>query len=521
MLETDGGFHVPKGLDERDAEPEQYDVEHFKFPGPVAEAFFHDASFVSFIQGPYGSAKTTTAFFKLLARASRMPVCKDGVRRYRALVLRDTYRRMERTAIRSWNKWFPKTMGHWEGGQDRPSKHVLMLEDLDGVPLQFEIEFAAVGDLDVEDFMGGYEITDLYLNEVNLQSQDVLTYGAGRCGRYPSIKDLPAGTTFDYGVIGDLNAPDPDSWLTKLRFGDLDEAMAQLGKTSFFLQPGGRSAAAENVHNLPPDYYARLAAANAHQSWWVARMIDNKSGYSRNGQPVYASFNGELHVARQALVLGDAVPLLGFDGGLHPAGVIGRRNGAGQFLIVAEFYPGRCGPTRFATEVLTWLQANCPDYLKRKPKGWCDPSAFDGVDGESGELSFVQTLEAVLGFRVEPAADTNDIPIRVDAVTQMLDTLIDGAQPALVLSQTCTLLARGMASQYRFHKVRRAGGDEFADTPLKNDASNLQDALQYLVLGARGKDDVIRNKTGSRPARRNAGQPRAIKTEFSIFGGSA
>lgn len=521
MADTDGRFHVPDGLDEQDAEPAQYDVEHFKFPGPVAEQFFHDASFVSFIQGPYGSAKTTTVFFKLLARASRMPVCKDGVRRYRALVLRDTYRRMERTAIRSWNKWFPKTMGHWEGGQDRPSKHVLMLEDLDGVPLEFEIEFAAVGDLDVEDFMGGYEITDLYLNEVNLQTQDVLTYGAGRCGRYPSMKDLPAGSTFDYGVLGDLNAPDPDSWICKMQFGEFDEAIARLGKSAFFLQPGGRSTGAENVHNLPPDYYARLAAANAHQPWWVARMIDNKSGYSRNGQPVYATFNEALHVARQPISLGDATPLFGFDGGLHPACALGRRNSAGQFLIVAEFYPGRCGPTKFATEVLTWLQAHCPNYLQRKPKAWCDPSAFDGVDSESGELSFVQTLEAVLGFRVEPAADTNDIPIRIDAVTQMLEHLVDGQQPALIFSPTCKMLIRGQASQYRFHKVRRAGGDEFADTPLKNDASNLQDGLQYLVLGARGKDDVIRNKTGVRPQRRNAGEPRAIRTDFSLFGGAS
>ncbi|MCL5460393.1 hypothetical protein M3M33_17275, partial [Loigolactobacillus coryniformis] len=77
-------------------------------------------------------------------------------------------------------------------------------------------------------------------------------------------------------------------------------------------------------------------------------------------------------------------------------------------------------------------------------------------------------LEAVLGFRVEPAADTNDIPLRIDAVTQMLETLIDGAQPALMFAPVCKMLIRGQASQYRFHKVRRAGGDEFADTPLKN-----------------------------------------------------
>ncbi len=516
MTTDDGKFQIPDGLDEADVEGSGYTVEQFRFPGPVAEAFFHDSSFVSFIQGPYGSAKTTTAFFKLINRAARMPVCRDGVRRYRALVLRDTYRRMERTAIRSWLKWFPKTMGKWEGGQDRPSRHELMLEDLESVPLEFQIEFAAVGDLDVEDFMGGYEITDLYLNEVNLQSQDALTYGAGRCGRYPSMKDLPAGATFDYGVIGDLNAPDPDSWITALRFGDLDPTLAELGKTEFFVQPGGRSPNAENVQNLPEGYYQRLAAANAHQPWWVARMIDNKSGYSRHGQPVYDGFNDALHVARQPLTLGEAQPLLGFDAGLHPSAVIGRRNTAGQFVIVKEFYPGRCGPTKFAAELLAWLQANCPSYASRKPRAWVDPTAFDGVDKESGELSWVQTVQSILGIHINPAP-TNEVTVRIDAVSQMLAHLVDASQPALILSPECKMLARGMASQYRFHKVRRADGDEFADAPLKNDASHLQDALQYLVLGARGREDVVRGKTGARDPRAHQRRATAIKTSFSVF----
>ena len=104
---TDGRFNTSwqgADLDEDQLGPQRLDVTNYQHPGPVAEAFYRDNSFVSFIQGPYGSAKTTTCFFKLIARAMRMPVCRDGTRRYRALVLRDTYRRMERTAIRSWTK---------------------------------------------------------------------------------------------------------------------------------------------------------------------------------------------------------------------------------------------------------------------------------------------------------------------------------------------------------------------------------------------------------------------------------
>ncbi|MGL4397630.1 MAG: hypothetical protein ACRCS9_13905 [Hyphomicrobium sp.] len=514
---ADGRLYVPEGFDEGEIEHSLDSLMNFQFPGPVSERFFWDNSFVSFIQGPYGSAKTTTCFFKLLHRANKMPICKDGVRRYRALVLRDTYRRMERTAIRSWHKWFPKTQGKWEGGQDRPSKHLLEFEDLDGVPLEFEIEFAAVGDMDIEDFMGGYEITDLMLNEVNLQTQEVLTYGSGRCGRFPSMKDLPQGSKFDYGVIGDLNAPEFDSWLLNMRFGELDPQLAHLGKTEFFLQPGGRMPDAENIKHLPEGYYDRLAAANAHQPWWVARMIDNKVGYSRNGKPVYEEYNDDIHCAREPLRLLPGVPLeFGFDGGygLHPAGIVSQRTSTGQRRIVKEFYFDRCGPTRFAEQLKLWLESEARDI----PRGraFVDPTAFDGIDKLSGELGWVQIVEAATGLRMEPAP-SNEPAIRQDAVRQELLYLIDGTQPSLLISPACVYIRKGFASHYRYEKVRKETGDEMAPKPAKNEYSHPHDGLQYLCLGSRGTLAVINRQNGARQQAPTGGCTIA-KTSFSVFG---
>lgn len=510
-------FHVPAALDESAFEPDPIQLQQFKFPGPISEQFFHDRSFVSFIQGPYGSAKTTTCFFKAISRGFAMPRCKDGVRRYRCLVLRDTYRRMERTAIRSWHKWFPPSAGKWEGGQDRPSKHRLELEDLDGIPLDFEIEFAAVGDLDVEDFMGGYEITDLFLNEVNLQKQEVLTYGAGRCGRFPSMKDLPEGARFDYGVFGDCNAPEFDSWLLTMQFGELDPELAHLGKTSFFLQPGGRAAGAENIQNLPADYYARLAAANAHQPWWVARMIDNKPGYSRHGKPVYEEYNDELHATREPLRIDPSLPLMfGFDAGLHPAGVVGQWRPSGQFRIVKEFCPGHCGPTRFGEMVRDWLAQHARGL--RIGRAWVDPTAFDGVDRESGELSWVESVSRITGIHIDEAP-SNEPAIRQDAVRQALVYLIDGKEPGLVVSSDCKELRKGFASHYRYNKVRSETGDGYVEKPAKNAWSHPHDALQYLMLGARGRVAVVRSDGTTRPPARTAedDRPARLDTSYSIF----
>lgn len=552
-LVDDGRFFVPADLNEGDFEPSLYDLQRFNFPGPISEAFFHDNSFVSFIQGPYGSAKTTTCFFKLLARAMRMPVCKDGKRHYRALVLRDTYRRMERTAIRSWHKWFPPSAGEWAGGQDRPSKHKLEIENLeDGIDLIFEIEFAAVGDLDIEDFMGGYEVTDMFLNEVNLQKQEVLTYGSGRCGRFPSLKDLPAdmplngsaivngqeislagytvsrlppgvkykelppGAIFDYGIIGDLNAPEYGSWLLNMKFGQLDPGAAALGKTTFFRQPGGRENGAENTQHLPPAYYERLAAANAHQDWWVKRMIDNKPGFSRAGKPVYEQYNEDLHCPKLPIELLPNVQIeLAFDGGLHPAAVAGQRAHDGQMRIVKEFYFGRCGPTRFAEKIAEWLDGPAKGIPLAKTHA-CDPTMFDGVDKESGELGIVDIIQNVTGLTLVEAP-TNEPSLRQDAVRQELVYLIDGKHPALVICVTCVGVHKGMASDYRFSKIQRETGEEHADRPLKNEASNLQDAVQYLMLQSRGITAVVRREHGGRKPGAGLASSVTVKTDFDVF----
>lgn len=536
-------FFIPPGLDETDQGFTQLNVAEYVFPGPVAEAFAFDSGFIDFIQGPYGSGKTTAVFFRCLRRALRMPICLDGWRHYRVIVLRDTYRRMKETAIKSWHKWFPPSVGVWTGGQDRPSEHVIEFEDLDGVPCRFEIKFAAVGDLDIEDFMGGLETTDLVLNEANLLNQDVLTYGLGRTGRFPSIKDLPddlpirgfPGYTlgnlppglklaqlppqalFDHGVFGDCNAPEFDSWLLNMQFGDIiDVNNRVLGRTNFYTQPGGRARNAENLDHLPAGYYDMLAAANKHQAWWVSRMIDNKPGYSRHGKPVYEEYNDDLHASKVSLRIIPALPLLwGFDAGLHPAALVGQWLPDGQFRILKEFYLGHCGPTRFGDHVKTWLDQNVPANIKHQ--AWADPTAFDGVDKLSGELSWVSIIQNVTGIMINPAP-SNEPTIRQDAVRQAMTYMIDGTKPGLLIDPDCKLTRKGMASNYRYVKVQTDIGEGYAEKPKKDEWSNLQDCGQYLMLGARGKEGVISKRSGQRP---NSGRRHGVvqvKTDFGVFG---
>jgi hypothetical protein len=80
----------------------------FKPVGPVARAFINDRMFISSIMGPYGSAKTTSCFQKILNARCGSPG-PDGVRRIRVCVIRATYAQLKTNVMADWFSWFPKT----------------------------------------------------------------------------------------------------------------------------------------------------------------------------------------------------------------------------------------------------------------------------------------------------------------------------------------------------------------------------------------------------------------------------
>src|SRR5690606_26690814 len=66
----------------------------YKPPGPVAAAFLSDRrNQVRAILGPQGGGKSVSCIFDLLMNASQMPVCRDGVIRFKVAIIRDTYGR--------------------------------------------------------------------------------------------------------------------------------------------------------------------------------------------------------------------------------------------------------------------------------------------------------------------------------------------------------------------------------------------------------------------------------------------
>ena len=486
-------------------------VTNWKAPGPVAAAFCNTPAFVAGIMGPVGSAKTTTALVRILKAAmAQRPSPIDGVRRCRALVLRDTFVTLKRTVLNTWHSWFPKTVGQWVEGP--PARHTLMLvHPLDGGPVELIVDFMGIGDDSVENLLRSYEPTVFYVNEADLLSFEVLAFLVQRVGRYPSR--IHGGPTY-YGGWLDFNAPEQDHWLHELFVENIIPGSS--GKPAkgyqFFRQPGGLEPNAENRENLPPRYYETII--ENQPEWLVRRMVHNEWGYSRDGKPVYMEFSDTVHV-KPGLKPIKGIPIgIGADAGGTPAATFGQWLPGDVWHVLGEVVTGpNVGVTRFGEMILEVLARDFEGWPVRDCYGWIDPSAAYGGDEEGNDPAFLDKLRRVTGIPFRPTA-TNNPRMRQEAVRKQLRRLVDG-KPAFVLSDRCKVLRKAMNSAYRYKQLRGIGNAGRYDTkPEKNEFSHVAESAEYLLLGGgTGMAGVMGIE------RRGAGPAVVMAdSDYSIFG---
>ena len=346
--------------------------------------------------------------------------------------------------------------------------------------------FAAIGDHSIEQFMRGFEPSQFYLFEADLLSRDVLMQAIPRLGRYPATKDLRPGDAARRRIIGDLNAPDIDSWVYQLFEENPSPGF------SLYKQPGGRSPNAENRKNLPHDYYdVQIRELGLNTPRLVKRYVDAQYAPSADGEPIYPEYSDEQHLSPVPLKPVAGIPIdIGADGGIQrPAAVFGQWLPKGQWRILGEYVPGRKGPKGFAEGCKTYFTQRFPGC--QMGQLFVDPAAFAGSDKESGDLAWAETLGQMLGVPALPAP-SNEIGLRLDAVRDELVYRIDGETPALTLSrQDCPMLRKGFASHYRYRKEQVGTTTRTSDKPDKTDESHPHDALQYLLLGKKGRFGVL------------------------------
>jgi hypothetical protein len=439
-------------------------------PGPVAARFMQSLAPVHGIMGPVRSGKTTAALYKVARLANLQNPDGRGVRRTRALCLRYTYRELHRTLLRSWKEIIPPSYGEFDGGGERPVEHRVRYPLPDGTFVELDVWFHAVGEGDVEEFCRGLEVTFAFLEEADLFDGDLIEHLSPRCGQFPRPGEV---LSYWSGVMMCFNAPIWGNWLQRRmeepRVGD-----------EFFIQPGGRTARAENVKNLPPGYYEREAANKGRE--YVRRMIDNRPGMDRSGRVVYEDWEHSFHVGSERLCTGvDGVVFLGFDGGLSPAMVVGEPLGRGRIAVLGELCMRNTGPERFGGECARFLAAEFSGV--RVSCGFAEPSCFFGGGDEDIDPHWARVVSKRLGVRLLPSAPNNTLGPRLSAVTNLLN-YAPGGEPGLVVSPVCRMLIAGFDYGYRFRRKMVVGSDVYdMTTPEKNEYSHPHDALQALVMG--------------------------------------
>src|SRR5688572_11911775 len=114
----------------------------YQVDGPTLEAFFASDAFVRVLVGPFGSGKTSACCAELFRRAQQQAPGPDGVRRSRALVVRNTFRQLSSTTVASWRSWFDDRLGTFSWSE--PFTHKLRFTLPDSSRVESDIVFMAL-----------------------------------------------------------------------------------------------------------------------------------------------------------------------------------------------------------------------------------------------------------------------------------------------------------------------------------------------------------------------------------------
>ncbi len=395
----------------------------------------------------------------------------EGIRKTRYAIIRNTVKQLRDTTKKTIDSWIPPVLYTWKESQ---FTYFFKFKLDDGTIVESEWLLRALDDPDQVRDLLSLELSGAWMNEGREIREDIFRMLRGRIGRYPSRID--GGVTYSYIII-DSNPPDTEHWLYK-QFEEMpneDPKVAELFEV--FHQPSGLSPEAENIHNLPPNYYEELCIGQDED--WIRVHVHGEYGYVKTGKPVFPNYKDSIHCAKEELKPIRALPLIiGMDFGLYPACVFTQQTEKGQLLVIDEIVSEE--PTDIETFIAERLlpKLNTPPYFRMDVLVIGDPA------GKARSQLDKRTCFTVLkehGLRAYPAY-TNSLMDRIMAVNFYLTRFVDGNNPAFILSPKCVVLRKGLISEYKFTRLRTSS-EKYSDLPEKNLYSHVADALQYACLG--------------------------------------
>jgi len=431
--------------------------------------------------------------WEIYHRASQQRPAPDGKRYTRFVVVRNTYRELMDTTVKTWLDWFPeKYLGQMHRGD--------MVHHIKFGEIDCEVMFRALDRPDDIKKLLSLELTGGWVNEARELPKGIIDALTDRVGRYPSKR---LGSPTWSGVFMDTNAPDDDHWWYRLSEQERPD------NWEFFTQPPGllevdgtwqTNPKAENIDNLPADYYTQRAGGKSRD--YILVYYCNQYGFVQQGKPVYPEYLDHVHCSDEKLEPVHGAPIIvGIDFGLTPAAVFGQCLPNGRWMWFDELVTDDMGTVRFGELLGAKVRG---EYAGYEFEFYGDPSG--DIRAQTDETTPFQILQSQ-GVPAIPAP-SNDPVLRREAVAVALSRMVDG-KPGLVLSPRCVVTRKGMAGGYAYKRLQVSGAERYRDIPDKNRFSHPCEAGQYLMLGAgEGRNVIQTAKSWSTPIPyRDSGAP--------------
>jgi len=443
---------------------------------PTAARFHNSDAFVRGLMGPVGSGKSVACCMEIFKRAQQQEPGNDGFRKTRWLVVRNTLPQLETTTIKTWVDWFPPSLFGRLTGKP-PYTHYIEYSDV-----KMEVIFIALDKPEDVKKLLSFECTGIWFNEAREIEKEIVDAGTGRVGRYPSNKD--GGCTWS-GIIMDTNPPDDTHWW--YRFAEEETPQGW----QFWRQPGGLSDGAENIENLPKQYYQKMMAGK--DADWVNVYVHGNYGFISDGKPIYTAYKDDIHFDDRLFYNSNLPLFVGIDFGLTPAAVFLQKDVLWRWSAIDELVLDNAGAKTLGRLLSQKIRS---EYPRKKITITGDPAGDQR--SQTDEKTAFQMLKSE-GIYAS-AAMTNDFSIRVEAVNTPLGRLIDG-RPGLSVGPKCKALRKACNGGYKYKKLNVGGGVRYHDKPDKGPLSHVAEALQYGLLGGGEGKAVIKSYNPDRQRR--------------------
>ncbi|MFA5695912.1 MAG: hypothetical protein WC917_00400 [Bacilli bacterium] len=452
-------------------------------PTKTALAFHRLNDRVRVVRGHVGSGKSTMMCAEIVFRAVKMAACRDGIKRSRWAIVRNTYGDLAKTTLTTWKMWFSNLGSmRWREGKSFTIEHkftVIIKEGDTESKHQVEMELLPIAldnVADVTKHLKSLEVTGVFLNEMSELNRMVLDFfSGGRLPRFPSLKDMPDDVTYWCGIFADTNPPEVESWIYKLFEVEKPPEYTMLCQPPAVLRQGDKYIINPEAEHLK--FILNCEEEYIKMTWgkdeaFIRVYLMGEYGTLSNQKRVYYGYNDNIHSSNNINIDFKSPLIIGADlGTVAPAIGIAQMQGA-QLVGIKEF----CGEFTTIRElchdaVMPWLHENCKGMR-------IDAVIYDPADTYDG----AEQLREFFGIAVRPAI-TNSVVLRIDAVSLRLAQLTKG-QPAIIFSRSgCPQTRKGFNGKYYYRRVQVIGEDRYTDEPHKiHPFSDIHDSWQYIAL---------------------------------------